>query len=226
MSLLRRSCLTISLLTLCLFLFGGHLRLDAHEFHLGIGVSFGASFLGGEDWRSDLALVDAESSPGFSMSSALFARYSFRDWGAGLLSFEVSSVSAHYRFSEELDGETHDYTGSMRYWTVGPGFHIQAHPLPHPLFLRVGAITAFPVGRFVNEESSEAVTVVRRIPSERTVALHLKTVFGYGFPLRSGTFDVTLSHETALTGYFETRGWPRFRGHALRAGLEYRLLLD
>lgn len=197
------------------------------QWELGASAGAGLSVLNGEDWRNDLAFDNAEEHPAPGVRAALDAGYRFLPWLAGRLSFSALRAASRYDYIDELDGETHEYDGSLVWWSGGPGAHVELRiPLtPVEPFLSVGAIGAFPLSRFVRKDISEDVSIVRRVAAERAIALHVAGMTGVRVPAGAITVLIGAHYERSLTGYFETSGWPRLYANVitLNAGVEIPL---
>ncbi len=202
---------------------------SAHaQWRFGGSAGAGVSVLTGADWSDDLAFDDAEEHTAFGARAALHVGYRFLPWLAARLSFSALRAASRFEYVEDgFDGETYEYDGSLRWWSGGPGAHAEVRIPVTPVepYVSVGAVGSFPFSRFVREDVSNEITIIRRVPAERAVALHLAGEVGVRFPVGAITALAGLHYERSLTGYFETSAWPRLYANVftLNAGVEIPL---
>ncbi len=220
-----RPSATFVLVTLLLLAIGVP---PAHaQWRFGAIGGAGVSLLSGADWRDDLAIDDAEEYPALGARAALHAGYRFLPWLAVRLSFSTLRASSRYEYVDDLDGETYEYDGSLSWWSGGPGAQAELRIPIEPVepYLSLGAIGSFPFSRFVPRENSDEVSIVRRIPAERSIVLHVSGEAGVRFPVGPITALAGIHYERSLTRYFDSSAWPRLYANVLtlNAGVEIPL---
>ena len=198
------------------------------EWRLGASAGAGVSVLNGADWKDDLAFDDAEEQAAFGGRAALHVGYRFLPWLAARVSFSTLRAGSRFEYIEDaFDDEIYEYEGSLRWWSGGPGAHAEIRIPVEPVepYVSVGAIASFPFSRFVRDDVSNEISIVRRVPAERAVALHLAGEVGVRIPVGAITALAGVHYERSLTGYFEASAWPRLYANVftVNAGVEIPL---
>ncbi|MFW6387820.1 MAG: hypothetical protein ACOC0B_00965 [bacterium] len=189
---------------------------------IGGSAGTGISFLSGGDFHRDLSLIDGHLKPDYAVRGSLHVRYELSPAiGLRIHVPGVSRFGASYTFSEEFDGETRAYDGSLRFWTVGPGvdFVFFAGDTRFRPMFAAGFAGMFPYGPFLQEERSDEIETVRRVNADRFVALHAISEFGVQYRANPLSAAASIKYEVPVTRYFSEHGWPDLRGHGLTVNI-------